>query len=61
MMQALPPMCKASHRARHRQGRLRRRCAVASLRSALLDRVCARRAHRFVVGTEKRLAIEQRN
>ena len=28
--------------------------AVASLRAALLDRVCARRAFLFVAGTEKR-------
>jgi hypothetical protein len=60
-MPALPPTHQASHRARHRQGRLRRRCAVASLRSALLDRVRARRTQRFVIGAEKRLAIEPRN
>ena len=60
-MKTLAPIRQASHRARHRQGRLRRRCAVASLRFALLDRVCARRPDVFVVGTEKRLAIEPRN
>ncbi len=53
-MKALSPTHQASRRARHRQARLWRRCAVASLRSALLDCVGARRRYRYVVGTEKR-------
>lgn len=60
-MQPLPPMRQASHRARPRQGRLRRRGAVAALRAALLDAACARRATRLVVGTEKPIAVEPRN
>ena len=60
-MSPIAPTAPASRRARRRQGRLRRRYAVASLRSALLDRGCARRTSTNAVGTEKRLSIEQRN
>ena len=61
MMSAPAPIPKASRRARHGQGRRRRRCAGASLRDPLLDRACARRTPVLVVGTEKRIAVEQRN
>src|SRR2546430_10598390 len=51
------PTNLAWHRARRRQGRLRRRYAVA----AILDGGCARRPLISAVGTAKRLWIEQRN
>ena len=35
--------------------------AVATLRSAILDRGCAWRAPKSPVGTKKRLRVEQRN
>ena len=57
----IAPTAPASRRARRRQGRLRRRCAAAPLRGALLDRVCARRSASNAVGTEKRRSVEPRN
>ena len=48
VLEAVKDACGAAH-------------AVASLRAALLDGLCARRALFFVAGTEKLTAAEQRN
>jgi hypothetical protein len=56
------PIAPAWRRARRRQGRpAAPRSAVAPLRFALLDPVCARRLVNNTVGTEKRFSVEQRN
>ena len=59
---ALPPTPIASRCARCRQDRWRAAKAGTPDKSGVrLDRSCAQRAWKSVVGTKKRHAIEQRN